>query len=129
MTVVRVSAHTAAEEMSEAANNFLAALTPDQQAKARYELKDDERKNWHFIPKPRKGLPVKEMTPAQRNLAHALLSTGLSQQGYLKAATIMSLEQVLFDLEKQKGPARDAEVYYFTIFGSPGNSPCGWRVE
>src|SRR5438094_777576 len=85
-------AHTPAEEMAGAANNFLAALTPDQRAKAVYELKDEERFDWHFIPKPRKGLPVKEMSPAQRNLAHALLSTGLSQQGYAKAATIMSLE-------------------------------------
>jgi hypothetical protein len=122
-------AHTPAEEMAGAANNFLAALSPDQRAKAVYEMKDEERFDWHFIPKPRKGLPIKEMTPAQRNLAHALLGTGLSQRGYAKAATIMSLEQVLFDLEKQKGPVRDAEVYYFTIFGSPGNSAWGWRVE
>jgi len=124
-----VLAHTPAEEMAGAANNFLAALTTEQRAKATYELKDEERYDWHFIPKPRKGLPVKEMTPAQRNLAHALLSTGLSQRGYLKATTIMSLEQVLFDIEKQKGPARDAEMYYFTIFGSPGKSAWGWRVE
>src|SRR5437870_5311186 len=82
MTVNRVSAHLVAEEMSEAANNFLASLTPEQQAKGRFELKDDERKNWHFIPKERKGLPIKEMTPSQRNLAHALLSTGMSQRGY-----------------------------------------------
>jgi len=122
-------AHTPAEEMAGAANNFLAALNADQRAKAVYEIKDEERFDWHFIPKPRKGLPIKEMSPAQRNLAHALLSTGLSQRGYAKAATIMSLEQVLFDLEKQKGPARDAEVYYFTVFGAPGNSAWGWRVE
>src|SRR5437660_3786745 len=125
----RVLGHTPAEEMAGAANNFLAALNADQKGKAVYEMKDEERFDWHFIPKPRKGLPVKEMIPAQRNLAHALLSTGLSQQGYLKAATIMSLEQVLFDLEKQKGPARDAEMYFFTIFGTPGNSAWGWRVE
>src|SRR5438874_615628 len=121
-------AHTPAEEMAGAANNFLAALTPEQRGKAVYELKDEERFDWHFIPKPRKGLPVKEMSPAQRNLAHALLSTGLSQQGYAKAATIMSLEQVLFDLEK-KGPTRDAELYFFTIFGAPGNTAWGWRLE
>jgi hypothetical protein len=122
-------AHTPGEEMAGAANNFLAALTSDQRAKAVFEFKDEERFDWHFIPKPRKGLPIKEMTPAQRNLAHALLSTGLSQRGYAKAATIMSLEQVLFDIEKQKGPVRDAEVYYFTVFGTPGNQAWGWRVE
>jgi hypothetical protein len=130
LTLARsVYAHPPAEEMAAAANNLLAALNSDQRAKALYEMKDEVRFDWHFIPKPRKGLPVKEMTPSQRNLAHALLSTGLSQAGYVKAATIMSLEQVLFDLEKQKGPTRDAELYYFTIFGAPGKSAWGWRVE
>src|SRR5258707_29737 len=78
-------AHSPAEEMSAAANNFLSALDPQQRAKAVFEFKEDERFNWHFIPKPRKGLPFGEMTTPQRLLAHALLSTGLSQRGYMKA--------------------------------------------
>ena len=122
------SAHSPAEEMAQAATNFVAALTPEQQAKAVYEWKDEERFDWHFIPKPRKGLPFKEMTAAQRALAHALISSGLSQRGFAKAATIMSLEQVLFDLE-DKAPRRNAELYYLTIFGKPGNDTWGWRVE
>ena len=40
-----------------------------------------ERTNWHFIPRERAGLPIKEMTQQQRLLAHALLATGLSQRG------------------------------------------------
>ena len=63
-------------EMADAANNFLKALAPEQQAKATYALSDEERFDWHFIPKPRKGLPFKEMTSAQQKLAHALLSSG-----------------------------------------------------
>jgi len=121
-------AHSPAEEMGQAATNFLAALTPEQHAKAVYEWKDQERFDWHFIPKPRKGLPFKEMTPAQRALAHALVSSGLSQRGFAKATTIMSLEQVLFALEKQ-GPTRDAELYFVTLFGAPGPAPWGWRLE
>src|SRR5437899_2096552 len=77
-------AQSPAREMEYAAQNFLAGLTPDQKAKGVYEFKDDERFDWHFIPKPRKGLPIKEMTPPQRLLAQALLSSGLSQRGYLK---------------------------------------------
>jgi len=124
----RALAHTPGEEMAEAAENFLAALTPDQKAKAVYEFKHDERLDWHFIPKPRKGLPFKEMTPPQRLLAHALLSSGLSQRGYMKATTIMSLEQILYDLE-DKAPHRDADLYFVTVFGQPGKSFWGWRVE
>ncbi|SRR5258706_3159813 len=123
-----VFAHSPAEEMAQAATNFLAALTSEQQAKAVYAWKDEERFDWHFIPKPRKGLPFKEMTPAQRALAQALLSSGLSQRGYAKASTIMSLEQVLFSLEKQ-GPTRDAELYFVSVFGAPGTAAWGWRVE
>src|SRR2546421_4423322 len=107
MAAISTLAHSPAEEMAQAATNFLAALTPEQQAKAVYEWKDEERFDWHFIPKPRKGLPLKEMTASQRALAHALLSSGLSQRGFAKAATIMSLEQVLYDLEA-KAPRRDA---------------------
>jgi hypothetical protein len=117
-----------AKEMADAGNNFLAALTPDQKAKAVYEFKDDQRFDWHFIPKPRKGLPFREMSSPQRLLAHALLATGLSQRGYQKATTIMSLEQILYDIEN-KSPTRDADLYFVTLFGQPGKAPWGWRVE
>src|SRR5437667_7421164 len=105
-----------AEEMVAAANNFLATLTAEQAAKATYPLSDKERFNWHFIPRERKGLPFKEMAPEQKHLATALLSTGLSHRGFLKASTIMSLEQVLGEQEKGKGPTRDPELYLQTIF-------------
>src|SRR5438270_5291654 len=84
-----VLAHSPGEEMAESAGNFLAALTPAQKTKATFEFKDGERFDWHFIPKDRKGLAFKDMTPPQRLLAHALLSSGLSQRGYMTATTIM----------------------------------------
>src|SRR5438477_5708285 len=119
-----------AEEMAGAANHFLAALTTEQAARATYPLNDAERFNWHFIPRERKGLPFKEMAPEQKHLAHALLSTALSHQGYLKASTIMSLEQVLRELEQGKGPMRDPELYFLTIFGKPNaKDTWGWRLE
>src|ERR1700761_6158146 len=103
--------------MADAANHFLAALTPDQKTKATYPLDDAERFDWHFIPKARKGLPFKEMTSGQQKLAHALLNTGLSQRGYSKAVTIMSLDDILKEMENGKGPTRDPDLYYFTVFG------------
>ncbi len=121
----------AAEEMAEAASNFLAALSPDQQRRASYLFKDEERRNIHFFPIPRRGLPMKELNAAQLALAHALLSTGLSPRGYVKATTIMSLGQVLRDLEPQSpNPYRDSDQYYFTIFGKPHPTGLwGWRME
>src|SRR5437762_8815090 len=124
-------AHQAADEMAQAATKFLSTLDDQQKAKAQFEFKSNERGNWHFIPKSRNGLPVKEMTPEQRKLAHALLSSGLSRHGYDKATNIMSLENILFDMEgaARKFP-RDPELYYFSIFGKPGaKGTWGWRVE
>jgi len=70
------------------------------------------------------------MTPYQKHLAHALLSAGLSQRGYIKAVEIMSLEDVLRILENGKGPQRDPEGYFFTVFGEPAeNGTWGYRVE
>src|SRR5690349_2488707 len=127
---ISLQAHGVGDEMAEAAENFLASLSGEQRAKATFDLKSDERLNWHFIPRERKGLPIKEMTGEQRALANVLLSSGLSHRGYFKASTIMSLEQILRDMEQGKGPVRDPERYFFSIFGKPeSHGTWGWRVE
>src|SRR3954465_8480189 len=114
----------------ETANRFLAALGPDQRAKATFKFEEDERMNWHFIPKERKGLPLREMTPYQKHLASALLSAGLSQTGYVKAVTIMSLEDVLRIIENASDEYRNPEKYYFSMFGTPSETDAwGYRVE
>jgi len=120
----------AASLMTECANRFLAALDADQRAKATFTFDADERLNWHFIPKERKGLPLREMTPYQRHLASALLAAGLSQTGYIKAVTIMSLEDVLKMIESDSGERRNPEKYYFSVFGTPSDRGAwGYRVE
>jgi hypothetical protein len=126
-----LQADPVADAMTGAANKFVDSLKPEQKAKATFEWKDDERGNWHFIPKDRKGLPLKEMTADQRRLALALLATGLSQQGYAKATNIFSLESILAALEGagRRFP-RDPELYYFSVFGQPvADGTWGWRVE
>ncbi|WP_395748611.1 DUF3500 domain-containing protein [Prosthecobacter sp.] len=136
-SVRKAEAHDAGAQMSAIAKVFLAALTPEQKAKASFEFAAEERENWHFIPRERKGLPLKEMTPQQRLLAHALLNTGLSFRGSAKAVTIMSLEEVLYQIEgadESKRAAtrekRDPEKYYVSIFGEPADKGAwGWRVE
>jgi hypothetical protein len=116
--------------MAEMANRFLASLTEKQVAQATFAFDNEERFNWHFIPRERKGLPLKEMTPTQKHLAGTLLAAGLSQQGYIKATTIMSLEDILRIMEKDDGVRRNPEGYFFSIFGKP--APTGtwaYRVE
>src|SRR5258707_2888219 len=120
----------AASVMNECARRFLAALDANQRGKATFPFDTDERLNWHFIPKERKGLSLREMTPNQKHLASALLAAGLSQTGYIKAVTIMSLEDVLRIIERDSGEYRNPEKYYFSVFGTPAeNGRWGYRIE
>ncbi len=121
--------HGPPEAMAEAATHFLAALDEAQREKATFEFGDEERVNWHFIPRSRKGLPLKEMRDDQRHLAFALLQSPLSHAGFTKSVTIMSLERVLHELENNS-PRRDAALYFVSVFGTPStNKTWAWRVE
>ncbi|HMF96587.1 MAG TPA: DUF3500 domain-containing protein [Vicinamibacterales bacterium] len=138
-----IAAERSASTMASAATAFLGALTPEQKQQASFAF-GDERLHWHFIPTemfPRKGLLVRDMTPAQRKLAHELLKAGLSQRGYMTATQIMDLENVLNAIEAAQRASgtsaeaaraleRNPEKYFFSIFGTPSTKDTwGWRVE
>ena len=122
------SGHEVGREMAEGAGHFLGSLGPEKQAQARIAFDDEERYNFHYIPRDRKGVPLKVMTPAERKMADALLATGLSATGISKAFRIMYLEQILYEIEGRD--VRDPARYYVTIFGEPGSDGAwGWRLE
>jgi len=119
-----------ASVMTNAAKAFLNSLDPEQRARATFQFQDEERFDCHYIPKPRKALPLKDMNSAQKHLAHALLSAGLSQRGYIKAISIMSLDEILKAMEQGKGSVRDPDNYYFSVFGEPSETGTwGYRIE
>jgi hypothetical protein len=136
-----IAAERSASTMASAATAFVNGLTPEQRQKAVFPFESDERTHWNFIPTetfPRKGLTVKEMTEAQRALAHTLLKAGLSQRGYMTATSIMELETILGALEQRErdggrqaeGFGRDPVRYFFSVFGTPSvKDTWGWRVE
>jgi hypothetical protein len=102
----------------------LAKLDDKQRMAATFTYDDPRRLAWHFIPleneKEREGLQIRHMTAEQRKAAHDLLKTVLSEAGYGKVTKIMELENLLLELQKGKtGPLRDAERYYFAVFGTP----------
>ncbi len=144
--ILLMAAYKRADEtsvMANAAQAFLNSLWADQKAKVTFPFEDDQRMEWHFIPLPpantpppilakaRKGLSFGEMKPYQRELATALLAAGLSQTGFIKAQSIMSLDEVLLMIEQGAGPnRRDPDNYYVTIFGTPSaTGTWGYRVE
>ncbi len=123
------AAPSAAERMTASAQHLLASLDDERRATATFEWQDEERRNWHFIPRERKGLALDAMTDGQQAMAHRLLSAGMSYDGYATSVTIMSLESILAELENNP-VRRDSGKYFFSIFGKPEKGKSwGWRVE
>ena len=127
-------AHTKmAQRMSEAGSKFLNSLSQDQKGKACFEYLDGERIFWYYPPMNRHGLALRDMESNQRELAFKLMSTGLTDRSFDQARQIIALEDVLGPLEKERGVKsfkRDPELYYFTVFGTPGgDDPWAWRAE
>ncbi len=120
-------------DMAAKATAWLEMLDDQQREAGSFAFDSEERLNWHFIPRERVGLPIKQMSLPQRRAAYALLRSGLSHEGYLKATTIMSLEGILRELEKDRPgneERRDPEKYWLSVFGTPATTePWGWRFE
>jgi hypothetical protein len=117
--------------MADAARLWLASLTHSQQQAVLWPFEAAERGNWHYAPRRRHGLALKDMDAGQCQAAYALLASALSLRGNDKARAIMALEAVLGELERGRitGPVRDPLNYAFTVFGRPPEFPWGWRVE
>ena len=117
-----------ASAMSTAALKFLDSLNDEQEAAVRFPFDGEDRFDWHFIPRERKGVALKTMTGSQRAAALDLVRTGLSEEGFTKAEIIRQLEQILFNQEGRD--IRDPDLYFFMVFGEPGDgNTWGWRYE
>lgn len=132
--------HAKTEEiMASSAEHLIQALSTEQKPKVNFAFDADFREKWHFVPDnsyeqnyklPRQGLTYKLLEPHQRRLADALLASGLSRGGMVKATSIMSLEDVLRLAEKDTVGRRDPEGYHVSIFGTPSKTGTwGYRIE
>jgi hypothetical protein len=123
----------AQENLVQTADRFINSLTTLQQKKAQYSFTDDERFNWHFVPRSdRKGIPLEELNEQQKKAAFDLLGVCLSKRGVQHVTDIIQLENILKQLEGRgaNDRYRDAGKYYFTIFGQPvEKGTWGWRLE
>ena len=126
-----VSEEIAKSDMAQAALDLMATLDQGQKKEAMLPFDDDERSFWHFTPSPHRGLTWEKMSNAQRNALTKLLETGLSKKGLEKTREIMALEEILREIEgREPGDRyRHPELYYFMLFGEPGDHPWGWRFE
>ena len=78
----------------------------------------------------RKGIKLEDLSEGQKAAALNLLKAGLSEKAYGQATTIMSLENLLKELEGNGANVRNPNWYFVSIFGEPSNEgKWGWRVE
>ena len=115
--------------MADLAGAFVDSLSEAQRRQTLWPFEDSERFNWHYVPRERAGLAVKEMGSASKAALHDLLRHALSEAGYHKAVDVMSLEEPLGLIEQHRRHYRHPENYSVTVFGTPGRLPWGWRIE
>jgi hypothetical protein len=118
---------TPGNEMADAAAKFLESLDAPQRAKATFPFTSGERESWHYVPKVRGGVSLKDVSAATRERARDLLKSALSEHGLATVESIIALENVLREMEQSAH--RDPDFYYVAIFGTPGTDPWGWRFE
>ena len=123
--------HGLAADMVTTARRFLSSLTPAQREAALFDAAAEDRLAWHFIPKARPGIALRDLDDAQRALAYAFLATALGRSGFAKATGVMALEEVLRRVEQGAGPfVRDPGAYHLSVFGTPLlDATWGWRLE
>jgi hypothetical protein len=114
----------------EAADAFLAGLTPDQHERTTFPVDDLEWRMWsNTSGYTRQGVSFSEMDEAQRELAFGLLRAGLSARGFETARDIMRLNGHLAWL--LDNPERYGEwLYWITVMGEPHpTEPWGWQLD
>jgi hypothetical protein len=120
-------------QMVVGADQFLMSLSDEERARTTFDFESEERERFHFVPPEtfeRHGFPLEDMSAEQRDLAHALLSTGLSQRGHLTANEIIELEAILEEREGGGQFSRDPDLYYVSVFGTPStDGTWAWRFE
>jgi hypothetical protein len=95
----------------QAANVFLATLDAQQRQHVLYAFDDNQQRvRWSNLPiiaVPRGGISLKEMTPAQRSAAMALVAAALSPRGFEKVQQIMEGDEALKTLVSSHPPGGD----------------------
>ena len=129
-----MSTATSAADITQAASAFIDALSDEQRQRTIYDFMDGERIFWYYPPVNRHGLPLRDMSDDQRQLALALMRSGLSDRAARQAEQIIQHELILGQIEDRQQITsfrRDPDLYYWTVFGDPKSDGqlWGWRVE
>ncbi|MDH3598761.1 MAG: DUF3500 domain-containing protein [Candidatus Tectomicrobia bacterium] len=117
------------EDMVRRARDLIEKLTDAQRRQVLYPFEADERRDWHYFPRSRPGVALRDMTAGQQERVWALLGAGLSEQGLEKTRDMIRTEAILGDLTGRR-QYRDPANYAIVLFGDPASEkPWSWRFE
>ena len=117
------------QDMAKAARSWLSALTRAQQQQARLDWTDPSREHWHYVPRSRPGVALRDMSPAPAAAAWDLIALLLSTRGVAQVRAQLMLERTLGELTHNQS-FRDPGNYALVLFGDPAASaPWCWRFE
>jgi hypothetical protein len=132
---VRASATT---NVVEAANAFLATLSPAEQAKVSFGFSSSQKTGWSNLPSgifKRNGLRFGDLKPVQRDAALKLVAAALSREGFQKVTEIMNGDEVLKNAGGGRTGGRPSEgikfgldEYYIALLGTPSAST-PWLIQ
>jgi hypothetical protein len=136
-----------ATDIRKTAGTLYASFGDLQNRSGKFNFNDTSRTHWSNLPiglKPRKGTSIGNMSVEQRKLVHRVLSVSLSSQGYLKATSIMHLDDLLnqyYDSLYYKKVFSDTTYtfikslqwshknFYFAFYGNPSDHVWGYKLE
>jgi hypothetical protein len=119
------------QSIREAAEAFLGSLNSEQRAKTLFPVDTDEWRKWSNIHPTlmRHGMPLFEMTDAQRDCGFALLRESLSQRGLQEAIDLMHLNETVQEMTGRLSEYGE-DLYWLSIMGKPSTTePWGWQWD
>jgi hypothetical protein len=116
-------------DMARAAGAWLSMLDERQRAAAQLAWSSTHRESWHYVPRGRPGVALRQMSPAQTAAAWDVLGTLLSARGREQVRDLLRLEGILGQLTSNP-QFRNPRNYALVMFGDPaGKGPWAWRFE
>lgn len=115
----------------EATGAYLAALTPEELAGARFPMDDVSWRHWangarYFL---RHGLCLEDLDHSKRQFALETIRTSLSRAGYQQVVDLMRLNLTIGELRGETDMLNEW-IYWFSVYGDPaGDEPFGWQLD
>jgi Protein of unknown function (DUF3500) len=130
-SLASASVQSATSKIVNAANTFISSLDEKQKQGVLFPFNDEtQRANWSNLPvsfAKRAGVSLKEMSPAQRTAAMALVSSALSKRGFEKVQQIMAGDEAL-KANERNNPIFGKDLYYISLLGKPSEKD-PWTLQ